>query len=340
MRWMLLTISLAATLACASTPPLRFDGVPAAPPGDPYPNWDHPPIVTLEEMKALDRTELKLLSDEGAGAGVTGARKVDAYVPEFDEDVRLKVKRMPSSLDGWNNSPRKEMAAYRLQELFLDPVDFVVPTTAPRCVPLDDEFSLARGWTSPSVKGTNCVLVAVAAWMKDVTLPSPLYEPERFASEGRYAYHLANFNILTYLVTHRDNRQGNFLVSKNEADRRVFAIDNGTTFGAWWFNWFYPPTYAWRNIQVPALPRKTVDRLRELTFEDLERELAVLVQLEADEAGILRIVAPTEPFDPEEGVRVEGTTVQFGLTDEEIEELWELIGELLEEVDEGDIALF
>ena len=161
--------------------------------------------------------------------------------------------------------------------------DYVVPTTAPRC-PTVEEWSEHHGAASPTVEGTNCVLIIGAFWMKNIELPDPLFDAERFASDPRYAYHLANFNVLTYLINHHDNRSGNFLVSENDDDRRVFAIDNGTTFGAWLFNWFYPPSFAWRNIRVSALPRATVERLRALRREDLDR-LAVVAQLDADDAG-------------------------------------------------------
>jgi hypothetical protein len=140
-------------------------------------------------------------------------------------------------------------------------------------------------------------------------------------------------------VNHHDNRKGNFLVSENEQDRRVFAIDNGTTFGAILFNWFYPPSFSWRKIKVPALPRKTVERLRALTREDLQF-LSVLAQLDADPDGILHLEEPSEPIDETEGVRVRGTTLQLGLTDDEIDDVWERIQQLLEDVDAGRIGVF
>jgi hypothetical protein len=189
------------------------------------------------------------------------------------------------------------------------------------------------------VDGTSCVLVTVAFWLKDVELPDPLYDEDRFLSDPRYAYHLANLNVLTYLIDHRDMRSGNALVSTNDDDRRVFSIDNGISFSPFWFNWFHPPVYAWRSLRVPALPRTTVERLRALRRGDLDR-LAVVAQLEPDDAGILRIAAPGAPIDPEEGVRVRGTTVQFGLTDDEIDDLWERIQALIAKVDDGRLTVF
>ena len=63
-------------------------------------------------------------------------------------------------------------------------------------------------------------------------------------------------------------------------------------------------------------------------------------QLEPDEERILRPVPPTAPIDPEEGASVRDRVVQLGLTDDEIEGVWERIEELLEDVDDGEIPLF
>jgi hypothetical protein len=327
------------TIGCASAPPeIRFESVPPAPSDDPHPNRDHVPLVSLEDLQEFDRMSIDVVSTEGAGSSTTGARKVLIRLVEGDRTVQLKAKNFPPFLDGLNNSPRKELAAFAIQRLFLDPIDYVVPTFGVRCIPLE-EWETRNIGLPTRIDGTECALVSYAFWLRDVTLPDPLFDEQRFATDPRYAYHLANFNVLTYLVNHHDNRKGNFLVSKNDQDRRVFAIDNGTTFGAILFNWFYPPSYSWRKIKVPALPRNTVERLRELREEDL-RFLSVLAQLEADSEGILRLQKPGEPIDEDQGVRVRGTTLQLGLTEDEIDDVWERIQQLLEEIDDDEIGVF
>ena len=47
-------------------------------------------------------------------------------------------KLVTQRYDGINNSPRKELAAWVIQRLFLDPEDYVVPFTTAYCVPLAD----------------------------------------------------------------------------------------------------------------------------------------------------------------------------------------------------------
>jgi len=213
-----------------------------------------------------------------------------------------------------------------------------VPATVLRCVPTE-QWETRHGKEDPTIPGTKCILGEVAIWMQDVTVPDDLYDEERFLNDFNYAYHLANFNIFAYLIDLRDNRKGNVLVSKDDSNRHVFSVDNGVAFGTIWYNWVYPPTYAWREIRVPALPRKTIDRLRKLRREDLDF-LMVVCQLEADPDGILKVVLPEAPIDPNRGTRREGTKVQFGLTSSEVDAIWQRIEALIQRVDAREIALF
>ena len=127
------------------------------------------------------------------------------------------------------------------------------------CVP-----GAARGASRARGKRPALTSLCIPRQVRLVEEELGLAEHTYFLYSSDHGFQLGNFNILTYLVDHRDNRTGNFLVAKDDSNRRVFAIDNGVTFGAKVFNWFFPWSYAWRKIQVPALPRQAVDRLREL----------------------------------------------------------------------------
>jgi hypothetical protein len=328
---------VSAGFAACTAPPktVQFSGsVPPRSDRD-YENWRAKPL-TAERL--MMHANFEVLSIEPAGSGTTRPEKGELRFPETGDQFNVKGKLAPSYLDGINNSPRKELAAWKVQALFLDPVDFTVPATAMRCTPLpkwnerhDDDVS--------NIDGTNCMLWESSLWVENVTVPDQLYEEERFLNDLAYAYHLANFNIFAYLVNLRDNRKGNVLVSKNEDNRRVFAIDNGVAFGTIWYNWFYPPTYEWRQIRVPALPRQSIDRLRKLKRADLD-DLLVVSQLELDGNGILKSTEPGPPIDPHKGATHEGDTLQFGLTRHEIDALWSRIEALVELVDEEEVGLF
>ncbi len=334
----MVVLLLAASLAACATarpPRVQFTQSSSARSSWDFANW---PVEPLQAALLMQQAPYQVLSVASAGAGTTRPEKDDLLFPETGDKFSVKAKRVPGDLDGINNSPRKELAAWQLQMLFLDPVDFTVPATVLRCVPVA-EWEERRDREEPVVPGTKCILQEISIWMENVTVPDELYEQERFLDDFNYAYHLANFNILAYLINLRDNRKGNVLVSKDDSNRHVFAVDNGVAFDTIWYNWIYPPTYAWREIRVPALPRKSVDRLRKLRREDLDF-LMVVCQLEADPDGILKVVLPQAPIDPNRGTRRDGTQVQFGLTATEVDAVWRRIEKLIERVDAGEIALF
>jgi hypothetical protein len=265
--------------------------------------------------------------------------------PEDDVIITFKWKEMDRGwkpfwgrLDGVNNSPRKEIAAWKIQQLFLDPEDYVVPLTLAFCIPLDAYFHASA---KPTQKGSKCVLGVFAMWLDDLTLPDPVLDNERFNRDYVYAYYLSNLNLFTYLVKHHDGREGNFLVSKHAARPQVFSIDNGVSFGdsfnGLFYNWFVSN---WNSLHVPALRKESIDCLRQLREEDVIDLLGVVAQLELNEDGIYVNVPPGENLDPDAGVRIEGNTIQLGLSEDELEDVWERIEDLIEDVDEGDVAVF
>ena len=334
-----------ALVACASVGPskpvrVEFESAPVDVDVDEWANWPYRPWVTFEDSRERERQTVEVIEKEGAGAGVTGAQKLRLVFSVSGERIKLKGAVANKRIDGWNNAPRKEIAAYRLQQLFLEPRDYVVPTSEIVCILLE-EWGTHLPDRPPQIEGTDCVLVNLSLWLADVTVPERLYDPQRFLADPNYAYHLANFNVLTYLSDHQDQRSGNVLVSIHDEDRRVFAVDNGIAFGGWVYNWFNPYSYRWRRIQVPALPRATVERLRALDRATLEAKLGTVSQMQpASVEGLLELVEPEAPWDPDRGVRVRGTSFQLGLKRSEIDAIWERIERLLEAVDAGRITLF
>lgn len=323
--------------ACSSTAEHHESGprvypLPAAPHPGPSDAWPMPP----EKAEILFTTgEIRMRERKGAGGGVTGASRVTLYSPADDLTFKAKWKPVPYFLESWNNSPRRELAAYAVQKLFLEPRDYVVPTTAIRCFPVDQYREFFPG-AAPNLDNSTCVLGVFALWLDNVTIETTLLEPERFAKDPNYAYHMSNFNILTYLIDHKDGRSNNFLVSTNQADRRVFAIDNGISFDAWIWNWFVPN---WNSIKVPALNRAAVDRLRQVTPAEIDA-LAVVAELHLGDDGIYRVVAAGPNLDPDEGVRTAPGIVQFGLEEDEVDDVHEQIEEILEMVDSGEVPVF
>lgn len=307
--------------------------LPAAPEPQPSDNWSLPPLEAEAVMRA---SEIRAQHQWKAGAGVTGALKVALYSPAVGKQFLAKWKTIPPHFESWNNSPRREMAAYEVQKLFLDPEDFVVPPTVMRCASLDHYRLVVDRKAKPSLPGGSCVLGSLSLWMENVTVPDVLYDEDRFASDPNYALRMADFNLLTFLIDHKDGRRGNFLVSKDEQDRRVFAVDNGISFDAWIWNYF---VRNWNDLRVPALRKKSVDRLREVKREQI-KALATLAELRQTSDGSLESIEPGPPLDKKKGARVRDGVVQFGLVPDELDDIEEQIEEVIEGVDSGKIPVF
>jgi len=295
--------------------------------------WPLPPDETVPHLL---EASWEIRAEKGLAAGTTGAEEITVHFSKDDVTVAVKWKEMPpGKLDGTNNAPRKELAAYAIQPLFLAPEDYVVPTSAAHCMPLDD-YRAHHPEATATLEGTSCVLGVASVWMKDVTVPDVLFDDARFRADANYAYFMANLNLLTYLVAHHDGREGNFLVSKDERRRHVFAVDNGVSFGGLFYNWFVAN---WNSIRVPALRKESVDKLRQLERRDLDG-LGVVAQLELDERGVYQNAKLGENLHPKKGVRIQGSVVQLGLTESEIDDVYQRIEDLIRDVDAGKLQTF
>jgi hypothetical protein len=325
---------LLAVAGCAGTPEPAAIPAGEGPASTAIPeNW---PTAPEEIERRLAHESFEVREVAGAGAGTTGALKLTLFFPAHGDQLAFKWKPVPADdADGWNNAPRKELAAYALQAWFLDPPDYVVPTTALRCLPVEALRSHGVA-AEASLEGTRCVLGVLSIWLEQVTVPEQVFEPQRFASDARYAANVGRFNLLTFLVAHEDGRAGNILVSKQTEARRVFAVDNGIAFGAVVRNWFVPN---WNVIRVPAVPRSAIDRLRRIDRAEIDR-LGVLLELRADRDGMLEGVTPGPNAGPERGSRVGPGWLQLGLTRGELDHLEARLKNVLARVDRGELPVF
>lgn len=308
------------------------------------PNFPLPPA---EAERRLGHDPFAIEEAEPTASGVAGAMKMRL---RFEDGMVLRVKwktAPPKSGEGFNNSPRKELAAYEVQKLFLEPEDYVVPTTAVRCIPLE-RFRGVEPDAEPSFDGTRCVFGAFSLWLEDVrpaeqddTIPRPTpaqpfrVNESRFHEDSRYAESIGNVNLLGILIDHRDGRRANFLLSADEDEKRVYAIDNGISFGGLVYNYLVPN---WNHLRVPALPEDSLERLLELAGRDV-LALGVMAELRADEGGVLRPAEPGPNLDPETGTRVGDGVVQLGLSREEIQALAARLNRLLQDVETGVVPM-
>ncbi len=293
-------------------------------------NFLHPPD-TIERYLA----ERSFTLDTLRGIRSPGDSTVRTTM-RFDDGTRLPAKwtLAPRGGEGFNAAPRYEEAAYRLQKLFLEQAEYVVPPTACRCVPVE-VYSELDSDVRPTFDGSGCVLVTIQSWLWAVT-DEDVFDRERFRRDTAYARHLANLDVLTHLIDHRDANPGNFLVSTLPDRPRVFAVDNGVAFdsrgsirGRWW-----------RKIRVARVPEETGRRLRELDRSDLRSRLATVAQFERRQREGMVRVEPGEPLDRDEGIRRREGVLQIGLTEEEIDDVHDRLQDLIERIEDGDIGTF
>jgi hypothetical protein len=254
---------------------------------------------------------------------------------DFGDGLQVAVKwaRAPRGGEAFNNQPRYEIAAYELQKLFLDEPDYVVPPTVARLVPLEF-YAAFDPAVAPTFSPRWGVLVSLHYWLFNVR-QRDVFELERFHADSVYARHLANANLHSYLVRHLDSNVGNFLLSTDPANPRVFSVDHGVAFRS------RPSNVGtdWQDIRVPRLPASTVERLRRVRRDDLNAALAVVAQFEMRD-GVPTPVAPGPRRSPRRGVVEQGEVLQLGLTAGEIDDIWRRLQRLLRAVDRGRYELF
>ena len=321
-----LAFSLAVTLSLAFALCLAF--APSLPAQDL--NIHFPPD-SIESM--LRDREFEIL--DWADTRFSGDRTQRVALRFVDSTLMLaKWAKAPRGGRGvFNNRPRYEIAAYEFQKLFLDESEYVVPPTVARCVSVDQYPDMGH-WPGATFDDTRSVLVVLQYWLWNVTAKD-IWDKSRFESDSVSARHFANLDLFTYLILHSDSNGGNVLISSVTSNPRLFAVDNGVAFsrrersdrGA-----------RWRGLRVKSLPRKTLERLRSITREQLERRLGVVAQFRRSGDELVS-ETPTESLDPSKGFRRSVDTVQLGLTRREIGQIWNRIRKILKKVDEGKIEL-
>ncbi|MBW3552642.1 MAG: hypothetical protein KY466_03980 [Gemmatimonadetes bacterium] len=304
---------------------------PSAPAGAQAPHYALPP-VEIERRLGEEPFEISGMADNRW----EGDRTQRAML-RFRDGIALPVKWARSARGGFelNNQPQYELAAYRLQSLFLDREDWVVPPTVLRVMPLG-VYRQLDSELEPTFEGTTSVLVLLQYWLNAV---EPLEKPDPARlDDARYLRRLSHLNVLTHLIRHADSNAGNVLIARN-GEPRMFAVDNGVAFGSP----DSPRGTFWKDLHVTRLPAGTVDRLRAIDRPTLARVLGTVAELRVTEAGRLEPVpaGATGPRRrPHRGIDFADGVVQMGLTDREVTDLWMRLQHLLRRVDAGEITTY
>lgn len=287
------------------------------------------PVDTIE--RRMREGKFRIVAQEGSRA--EGDRTQHALL-SFGPNAVMDVKwgNAPRGGEAFNNQPRYEVAAYTLQKLFLDERDYVVPPTILRMIGPGDSANVPNA--TPTFDGAPSTLATLQFWTPGVTSTN-VFDEQRARHDTTYARHLGNANILTYLIKHGDANKGNVLVSEDSANPRVFAVDNGVSFASQPSN----RGNEWSRLRVKAVPHATIERLRQISLDELTAALGVLAQYELRNGEYVPVPLGKN-IGRDRGVRRKGTTVQLGLTAREISGVRERLDRLLRDVDNGKLATF
>jgi hypothetical protein len=268
-----------------------------------------------------------------------GAKILTLQAQAGGQSIVFRAKWRPQSSADIINEPRKELAAYAVQKLFLDETELVAPPTVAHCFPLAEYRSFVPD-EKATFEGSDCVFGFASYWLESVktaqsaredgllTAGDGVWDPHLFEKDRLYRRSVSNTNLLTYLINHGDAHNEQFLLEQTPRGLRTYVVDNSIAFKS-----IKNPMLLfredWSKVRVPLLPRRTIERLRALTDEDFAR-LATVAELERRGAQLVR-AAPTPPPPDGNGKALTwtGDHLRIGLTHGEIELVQARVRELL-----------
>lgn len=318
--------------AAPLTPPSRLCAAGEAPPGCRNAH-------AIETLLAAE--DLQILGMADPPGGLQGARLLTLRGSVGDQSVTFRVRWRAQSTADVINEPRKELAAYAVQKLFLNDDELAAPPTAAYCFPLAEYRRFAPD-EKASFRGVDCVLGFASYWLEGVKSVSSaredgwvssesttmLWDPRLFDRDRMYRESISKCNLLTHLINHGDAHGGQLLLEQTPRGLRAYVVDNSVAFLS-----IKNPIMLfredWSQLRVPSLPERSIARLRALDQQDLAR-LGVVQELEL-RSGRLRPRKPdnTEPAPDAGAIRWSGSTLRIGLTEAEIALVSSRIQELL-----------
>lgn len=297
----------------------------------------------------LRRPDLEILGSTAAPLGKQHARVLTVAVSTPGGRVVFRAKWRDNSGAHSLNIPRRELGAYAVQRLFLEPRDWVVPPTAGHCFELESYRHRVDREAEPTFDGIPCVLGFLSYWLEDartveaaedegwIASENP-NDPELVGESPAYRASLANLNLLSHLIDHGDSHADQFVLTRGVGGPRVYLVDNSIAFSTY-RNPAIGHDWDWSVLHVRALARSSVERLAALTEPDVLRLRVIEQYVERD--GMLVPAAATEPGrDTDGGLRWAGTALQIGLTDIEAQRVWRRVGGVLERVSDRKLGTF
>jgi hypothetical protein len=293
---------------------------------------------------------MRILASAPAG-GQQDAKVLTLAVPAQSGERVFRARWRALDSESLINDPRKELGAYAVAKLFLEPHEYVVPPTSGHCFPLEAYRAGVEAKAPPSFEkeGVDCVFGILTYWLENVTNPEGareagvwrkdgILDEQLFQSDAAYRKSVSDLNLLTYLIHHGDSHDEQFLLTKDQPSPRVYTVDNSVTFESV----KNPMTLFredWSAIRVPALSERSLERLLGLRTDDWARLNAIETHRKSD--GQLLPAAPEAPIGPSDAaVRWVGLGLQIGLTETEIAGVRHRLSELVSRNRRGELRAY
>ena len=321
--------SLAFLVACGGHHlPLAPPAAPLTPPTRPCGvNEGYPACRSAGELEELLRGPVELLGMTDTPSGMQGAKLLTLRAHGRRGEVVMRAKWRAESTGDLVNEPRKELAAYAVQKLFLSESEYVVPPTAAYCFPVE-QYARFDAKAKATFPGANCIFGYASYWLEGVHTVSAarragqlgkgdgIWDAQLFQHDPEYRDSVENSNLLTYLINHGDAHEEQFVLQRFPRGLRAYVVDSSIAFRSI-KNPMLLLRQDWSHIQVPALSRGAVSRLHNLTEADFDR-LGNISEL-ALRDGTLVNVHPRTPL-ASDGTTVTwtGSRLRIGLTQGEI----------------------
>jgi hypothetical protein len=308
-------------------------------------NEGPPACRSAIEVERLMAGDLDLLSMDDTPSGSQGAKILTLR----SEGVVFRARWRAQSTNGLINEPRKELAAYAVQRLFLDDDELVAPPTVAHCFPLSEYRRFAPD-EKASFAHVDCVLGFASYWLERVKTveaaedadwiekDTGILDEELFDKDALYRTSVGNANLLTFLINHGDAHGKQFMLEQTPRGYRTYIVDNSIAFLSI-KNPMLLLREDWSKLQVPALPTRAVARLKELSERDLAR-LGTIAELELHGRQLTSAPGTAPERQPEtdgSAMSWNGARLRIGLTRGEIELVSSRIRELLTRPDLNEL---
>jgi len=305
-----------------------------------------------EQIEAwLSDPALVIIGTSATPAGRQGAQLLTVSAPQGGGKFVFRAKWRPISSGTINNDPRKELAAYAVAKLFLEPHEYVLPPTTGHCFELEHYRSRVSVDAEPSFakQGVRCVFGTLSYWLENVSDPEAahkagkwakddIFDEQLFATNLAYRKAIADLNLLTFLIRHGDSHAYQFLITTDRPTPRAYTVDNSIAFRSM-KNVMLLFRKDWSAIQVPALSRRSIDRLAALSEEAWTR-LLVIEQYRAVEGMLVPAERTGIVGPPDAGLRWVGLGLQIGLEEAEIRGVRARLAALVRDSEAGNLAMF